>query len=143
MNIKICNICKIEKPIKEFSKNSISKDGINYSCKQCNRIRSSKWILDHPERVKERSKQYHETHKEEQRKLLYGMGFGEYDRLLKTQKGRCYICGQERSLYIDHCHKTNKVRGLLCPRCNHLIGVIETNFGLLDTAIEYIILNGY
>jgi hypothetical protein len=44
-----------------------------------------------------------------------------YDRLLGEQGGVCAICGnppKTRRLHIDHDHKTGKVRGLLCHRCN-------------------------
>jgi len=35
MNTKTCNKCKVEKATSEFYKNSSRKDGLNYSCKQC------------------------------------------------------------------------------------------------------------
>jgi|SRR5215469_9672883 len=45
----------------------------------------------------------------------------EYERLLKEQDGGCAICGnppKSRRLHVDHNHRTGKVRGLLCFRCN-------------------------
>jgi hypothetical protein len=48
-----------------------------------------------------------------------------YDRLLEQQGGKCGICGrapsERRRLDIDHDHKTMKIRGLLCARCNRAI----------------------
>ena len=57
-----------------------------------------------------------------------------------AQKGKCAICNEvpDYMLYIDHCHKTLKVRGLLCPRCNNLVGQLETNGHLIHKATEYI-----
>ncbi|WP_087886633.1 endonuclease VII domain-containing protein [Streptomyces alboflavus] len=50
----------------------------------------------------------------------YGLSSDDYARILKFQNGRCAICGETRraNLAVDHCHKTNAVRGLLCARCN-------------------------
>lgn len=54
----------------------------------------------------------------------YGLNKSEYDNLIKFSNNTCYICGakpKKRSLCIDHNHKTNKVRGLLCFVCNRLL----------------------
>lgn len=48
----------------------------------------------------------------------------EYDALLTYQGGRCAICGnppKARRLHVDHDHRTGKVRGLLCFRCNRAL----------------------
>jgi hypothetical protein len=52
----------------------------------------------------------------------YGLGAGDYERLLAAQGGRCAICRarpKSKRLAVDHDHKTGAVRGLLCSRCNH------------------------
>lgn len=50
----------------------------------------------------------------------YGLSAEEYKRLLEAQGGKCAICRETRktNLAVDHCHKTEAVRGLLCARCN-------------------------
>jgi recombination endonuclease VII len=51
-----------------------------------------------------------------------------YFKLLRTQKGKCAICGkhpQRRGLAVDHNHKTGVIRGLLCIRCNVCLGWLE------------------
>lgn len=50
----------------------------------------------------------------------YGLQKGEYGKLFEAQGGRCAIClGTRRQrLSVDHCHKTGRVRGLLCRTCN-------------------------
>ncbi|MER5883106.1 endonuclease VII domain-containing protein [Streptomyces sp. NPDC001941] len=51
---------------------------------------------------------------------IYGLSADDYRRLLEAQGGRCAICLETRktNLAVDHCHKTEAVRGLLCARCN-------------------------
>lgn len=50
----------------------------------------------------------------------YGLTNEEYQLLFEAQDGRCAICKETRraNLAVDHCHKTEAIRGLLCQRCN-------------------------
>ncbi len=50
----------------------------------------------------------------------YGLSAEDYKSLLEAQEGKCAICRETRktNLAVDHCHKTEAVRGLLCARCN-------------------------
>lgn len=69
----------------------------------------------------------------------------EFDVLLQQQGGRCAICRKEDTgrsessrLAIDHCHKTTVVRGLLCHRCNTMIGLAMDSVETLRAAIAYL-----
>lgn len=56
----------------------------------------------------------------------YGLGKGAYDDLYRIQDGRCAICGRAKeTLAVDHCHETERVRGLLCSVCNSYLGLIR------------------
>jgi 5-methylcytosine-specific restriction endonuclease McrA len=81
-NMKICTKCKIEKSVAEFSKNRTHADGLRYSCKRCDQVRSAKQRANpaYVEREKQRclnnrekllvyKKQYYEKHKEKHRAL--------------------------------------------------------------------------
>lgn len=62
----------------------------------------------------------------------YGITTVEYDLIFKTQSGCCAICGRHQTelktrLCVDHSHKTGRIRGLLCRRCNLVLGVYENN----------------
>ena len=46
--------------------------------------------------------------------------------------------GKVKLLAVDHCHKTGKVRKLLCMRCNHVLGASEENLEYLDKVKDYI-----
>lgn len=62
-----------------------------------------------------------------------------------AQEGRCAICKKEEDcprhkyLSIDHDHKTDKIRALLCNTCIKAIGLFEDSINLLENAIEYLL----
>jgi hypothetical protein len=66
-----------------------------------------------------------------ERKHLYGLSNEDYQQLLADQAGRCAICKQlaTKLLHVDHNHTTGRVRGLLCQRCNLLLGSYEKVVG--------------
>ena len=69
----------------------------------------------------------------------YGISDDTYEILWRHQRGRCRICETKSDkLVIDHCHKTKKVRGLLCHECNMGLGKLKDDIGLLCSAIEYL-----
>ena len=79
----------------------------------------------------------------------YGISLPEYDRMQERQEGVCAICrraersrlkygGTLRSLAVDHCHRTNKVRGLLCSSCNRGIAKFGDDPAILRAAAAYL-----
>lgn len=62
--------------------------------------------------------------------------------LFELQRGMCAICRKrqvDRRLAVDHDHKTNEVRGLLCKRCNHdLLGAAHDSLRILQAAVRYL-----
>lgn len=76
------------------------------------------------------------------RARTYGVSVEEYERMKSDQNSKCAICQTEeadlpRKLGIDHCHKTGKVRGLLCFKCNSAIGKLSSII-LLKNAVKYL-----
>jgi hypothetical protein len=69
----------------------------------------------------------------------YGISLEEYGKLVaRTQ---CDICKEPidgRSRNIDHCHKTGKIRGVLCKHCNVGLGAFRDNPHVMMTAIAYL-----
>lgn len=78
------------------------------------------------------------------KKLLkrYGLSVEQWDALNAAQNGACAICervpAQARNFHVDHCHKTGRVRGLLCAQCNVALGWFEHVAGRLDRVHEYL-----
>jgi hypothetical protein len=63
--------------------------------------------------------------------------------MLQNQDNKCFICsyefGQKQGdTYVDHCHTTSVVRGLLCQKCNSGLGYFKDNVKSLAKAIEYL-----
>lgn len=56
----------------------------------------------------------------------------EWSLIEAYQNGVCFICGRKndsgKRLSTDHCHLSGEVRGLLCSRCNPLLGKLENAF---------------
>lgn len=103
------------------------------------------------ENQREYGKEYYETNREQIRNSRYqreyGLAPGEYDQMHAAQDGKCAMCrepettmrlGKTLLLSVDHCHKTGKVRALLCGRCNRLLGSSEESTVLLSEAIAFI-----
>jgi len=73
----------------------------------------------------------------------YGITEDQYNEIWIEQCGRCAICKKHEQelgkvLYIDHCHSTGKVRGLLCQKCNTGIGLLFDDKEILLNAIKYL-----
>lgn len=69
----------------------------------------------------------------------YGIGIADVEKLTAQQDGRCACCGlKKKKLFVDHCHTTMKVRGLLCLNCNTMIGHAHDNASRLEAGARYL-----
>lgn len=111
------------------------------------------WEQNNPERLKQynlrRKIKYHKNHEKRNYNLQknYGITYEDYQTLLVNQYGVCAICKKKetatrnnkiRDLNVDHNHTTNKIRGLLCSKCNIALGLFEDNITTLISAIKYL-----
>lgn len=77
-------------------------------------------------------------------KKKYGITTLQHSEMMKSQGHRCAICGDKGGgdsrvfPHVDHCHTTKKVRGLLCRKCNHGIGLFKDDPEILRAAAAYL-----
>ncbi len=109
------------------------------------------WYKTNKTVVNERARQWYRNHKElvKQRSRdgeifrNFGLTRQDYNRLFQIQGGMCKICGihqmsVNKNLRVDHCHKTKRVRGLLCHNCNIALGLLKENIETLKKMIIYL-----
>lgn len=70
----------------------------------------------------------------------YGIDSAQYQEMFKAQEGKCAICLKVTTgtMHVDHCHRTKKVRGLLCGSCNMALGLFDDSQQSLQKAIDYL-----
>lgn len=85
-----------------------------------------------------------EKHRSNMLNVNYGITLDDYKRMYSEQNGCCAICDKEKppegknGLVVDHCHKTGKVRKLLCAQCNKGLGHFFDDVSILEKAINYL-----
>ena len=142
--MKLCTKCKQEKDVSEFYHNKLTKDGLTSWCKGCT------CVIRYPQKNRERASNWQKNnlgkHRANDRKYKYGITPEEYNNLWKLQNNVCAICEEPEtktrnrkvmSLSVDHDHKTGRIRGLLCHKCNTKLASIE-NLEFRIKAIKYL-----
>lgn len=122
---KLCKTCGETKPAGRFTRVAKAYDGLSGKCNTCRR-------------QYDRDKGY-------RRLAKYGLSKTAFEAMRDAQGGMCGICGQPPEgrtrgdqLYVDHCHATGKVRGLLCHDCNISIGWMRDSPERLEAAAAYL-----
>ncbi len=87
-----------------------------------------------------RARALSEIHRANRLRRQYGISLAQYELILARQNGACAICRQKskRTLCVDHCHETGKVRGLLCTKCNSALGLYQDDPNLTEAATAYL-----
>ncbi len=127
---RVCTTCNKEKDSSEFKleRDRRAQNGISQrsKCRECDEFRKYKRFIE----------------------KTYQFTYTEYEELFDKQGGKCAICenklGNARAsrLFVDHCHETLKVRGLLCSSCNHGLGLFKDSPKLLQRAVNYLLDKG-
>ena len=157
LNRKKCVMCKEDKTLDQFNADSRQHDGKAQRCRVCrNAYRMRSDVRENVSRYnKEHRKAHALEHREKDRrnnlKQKFGITIDQYQELFAAQKGKCAVCGKLQKhnkpykkngtiawLCVDHNHETNKIRGLLCDRCNRAIGLFGDSTDLLFKALVYL-----
>lgn len=134
---KTCYKCNETKPSTDFYNSRCEIDGLSQLCKKCSKER----ILANPESSKKARRKCHIQ--------SYGITEADYQAMYQKQGGKCAICEQPETklnpktgliqlLCIDHCHRTDKVRALLCSECNQGLGKFKDKPDILRRAAVYL-----
>lgn len=122
---RICWQCDRRLALTAFSplRRSCPGDGHMYLCKPCNREYGC-WM---------------------KLRQQFGLSRSYFDAIVEAQGGGCAICGAtkpvgrwSRYLSVDHCHKTDQVRGILCQPCNTGLGMFRDDPAIIEKSISYL-----
>ncbi len=151
---KQCNKCKKILPISQFNAGKSYNDGYQYTCKECQKkfykeryATDQKFMERKRRQAKEYCKKHYDPKKDRNKKLTqqYGITINDYTNILEGQNNVCDICGNSVDaeplgvLAVDHCHRTDIVRGLLCCKCNMGLGAFGDDIDVMASAISYLI----
>lgn len=76
----------------------------------------------------------------------YGLSTAQRQEMLEAQGSKCALCckpiefngrTKSKSAIVDHCHRTGRVRGVICTRCNILMAQIDGGVPI-DRLLSYI-----
>lgn len=134
---KVCSKCRTEKSVDDFTASSRTSDRRQAWCRRCTADASlTHW----------RAKSYDERTAANLMRL-YGITWDDFQERLTSQDGVCAICrrperrrfrGRVARLVVDHCHRTGRVRGLLCSDCNVAIARFSDSVDVLRAAVAYL-----
>ena len=108
-----------EQYLKHYEKEKLSNKKYREKNRELIREKQKKFNKENPIKRKNSMLKYH-----------YGITLDDYNKMFKQQNGKCAICKRHqnnltRTLCVDHDHKTNQVRALLCVTCNTDVSVVE------------------
>lgn len=161
--MKRCTKCGTEKSLDDFYRDPAGRDGRRADCIECVKAcRKARYPLVRDQAIA-RTKAWQEANRERHLANLrrrrqrpevkarerdghlrrkFGITSETYDAMLKKQRGRCAICRRKPtpgiSLHVDHEHRTKRVRGLLCFKCNNALGDFRDSEAMLLNALEYL-----
>ena len=159
--MKTCTKCGYPQDESAFSRSKANADGFYTQCKTCvkeyaqsdigkskNRENCRRWYKSHATTARKYERNYYHNNKDYYKnyylKRKYDFTLEQYDFCIQIQGNRCAMCdspepGMGRKRFsVDHDHQTGKVRGLLCGRCNLLLGHSKDDVTLLQKGIDYL-----
>lgn len=135
---RFCPECNAYRPKSEFYADERARGGLTRRC----RTHHSRKSYESRRKYESPAKRYEYARRQMLRKK-YGLTVEEYFALSEAQGNVCKICKQPelrqyRMLHVDHCHRSNRVRGLLCTQCNTALGKFYDDPELLKSAMAYL-----
>jgi hypothetical protein len=151
---KVCCHCKVDKNISLFNRDISVPDGRARICRPCRAKTRKEQIKKNPERYAKSRKDYDEKTKDFRKTYVFQRRHGitpEEVLNLVEEQGGCKICkatepGGTGYWHVDHDHKCcgdrfscdNCRRGILCNRCNLMLGMARDSKEILLLGSKYI-----
>lgn len=114
---KTCPVCTGLFPLEQFPKQAIGRFSRHTYCRKCynaKRRDSNRKVYDK------------EVKRKWNFKSRYGLSEADVNEMHRDQNGSCALCGiRSEKLKIDHDHRTDKVRKLICHRCNLRMSAVD------------------
>ena len=154
--MKTCKTCSGTKPTSDFYSRPKMRDGLSSNCRKCEIASQREW-RSRPE-VRERRNAQARLRKRSAEEIFrqrlwtwHRLTVADYELLVEKQGDRCAICespepGGKGRWHVDHDHSCcdsarscgRCVRGLLCARCNPMIGMAKDDPLILQRAVNYL-----
>lgn len=130
-----CNKWRRENPEKYRASQEKSREKHRERYRAKNREAKRKYLKEHPDMIKN-----------SQLKTTYGITLDEYNGMLKAQGDKCAICDEvpsekKKRFAVDHDHTKSgreSVRGILCTKCNFVLGLCNDDIRVLEAMIDYL-----
>jgi hypothetical protein len=148
--MKICKKCNQEKSIDQFRFIKKNKNGTDLYKARCEDCYNKFYIEKYRNKTESERKEIYqkkiekttpEIRKNWRLQSRYGITLEEVQVMLQQQNNSCYICGthiEGKNVKVDHCHRTKKVRKLLCHSCNTALGHLREDKNLFEKCIDYL-----
>lgn len=160
--MKPCIKCGVMKGIGEFGFRRDQKDGRDKTCRPCHNAKQTAWRRANPDKARaierrfsakipsaksaEKARVWYEKNKErasiQKRTRTHHISDAEFRAMLAAQNNLCAIgaheFGEGRRTFVDHDHKTGRVRGILCPKHNTAIALLGDSVDGVYAALEYL-----
>lgn len=164
---RVCNKCGIDKLLEDFHVHKQCRLGRAYTCAVCvNKLvkawsqtargkesqrKAKRKFADRPENrarknardlARSRLGSVKQRQFDKNLRQTYGIDSEDWARLFNGQDGRCAVCRAvlkfDSSTHVDHCHRSKKVRGLLCGPCNRALGQVKDDTWRLRELALYV-----
>lgn len=159
METKRCSKCEKDKPLSAFYRRTRA-NSYHSACKECERAMAKDWYERNRDKAKNKYKEWRKNnldavkqyradnrqkHYRQEVVRKYGVDSDWLDQQIAKQGNTCACCNREftwgnkqTTPHVDHCHETQVVRGILCNRCNSVLGLCNDNDTLLLSLAEYL-----
>lgn len=151
---KVCTRCNTDKPLSAYYPGRGETLGLKAECKECWSARTRRWYESNKDRKAARNADWRKANpdriavitRRSNLRRKFDITVADYDAMLAAQGGRCAACGSTDngdrrfdSFPVDHDHRSGKIRGLLCSRCNKALGLLDDDPDRLMALAAYLL----